>query len=171
MSANLNYGSFTADQLPQTDNCLNEKYCGSNDSSNCSLTGGFYQWDELMAYQADGSTAEGRQGLCPPEWHVATEAEWEELLYYYDNPGLAGWNMIDNIAPYGFHAKPAGILYQNLSWSFLPPGIAASIFWSSTVYPADNSRIITHGLNDVSPSVSTYYSLRGNALPVRCVQN
>ena len=172
MSANLNYGTFIQTRNPQTDNCLVEKYCADNDISSCNKSGGYYQWDELMVYLPAGNDgAEGSQGICPPEWHVATEAEWSELIYYYQNPGFAGWNLLDPDPLHGFHAKTAGVLYQNNIWGFLPTGFSATIFWTSTVYPADKTKILSHGLNEINPSVSTYFSTRGNAFPVRCVKD
>jgi len=172
MSANLNYGAYITDKVTQTDNCTAEKYCQGNDGSKCTEAGGFYQWDELMTYlPADNASAEGEKGLCPPEWHVATEAEWAELISYYLGPGLAGWTISDPIPPEGFHAKTRGILYQNFSWDFLPPGLSATLFWTSTVSPAGDSRIFSHGVNGISPSVSRYASLRSNAFPVRCVKD
>ena len=172
MSVNLNYGTFIQSNVAQTDNCSIEKYCQGNDSSTCNKSGAFYQWDELMTYlKADNAESEGKQGLCPPEWHVATESDWAELVNYYMGSALAGWNLLDPYSGYGFHAKTPGILYQNFLWGFMPPGFSATIFWTSTVSPSGNSRIYSHGLNDVNPSVSKYISIRSNAFFVRCVRD
>lgn len=172
MSANLNYGSFIRGNAAQTDNCSIEKYCEGDDAAKCNESGALYQWDELMNYaSADIVSAEGKQGLCPPEWHVATEAEWMMLENYYLGPGLAGWTLLDPNPSYGFYAENKGIYYQNLIWAFLPPGFSATLFWTSTANPSDNTKILSHGLNDINPSVSKYFSTRGNALPVRCVKD
>ena len=172
MSANLNYGSFIRGNAAQTDNCSIEKYCEGDDAAKCNESGALYQWDELMNYaSADIVSAEGKQGLCPPEWHVATEAEWMMLENYYLGPGLAGWTLLDPNPSYGFYAENKGIYYQNLIWAFLPPGFSATLFWTSTPNPSDNTKILSHGLNDINPSVSKYFSTRGNALPVRCVKD
>jgi len=172
MSANLNYGTFIQNNLVQTDNCAVEKYCQGDDAAKCSESGGFYQWEELMNYlPATIASAEGKQGLCPPEWHVATEAEWAELENYYRGEGLAGWSLIDPYPVYGFHAKNEGVLYQNMLWTFMPPGFSATFFWTSTVSPFSDRRIFTHGVNQINASVSKYFSGPGNALPVRCVKD
>ena len=172
MSANLNYGSFIRGNTAQTDNCSIEKYCEGDDAVKCTESGALYQWDELMNYvPADVASAEGKQGFCPPEWHVPTEADWTMLENYYLGPGLAGWTLLDPYPLYGFHATTRGIFYQNLVWAFSPPGFSATLFWTSTVSPSDNTKIISHGLNDINPSVSKYFSTRGNALPVRCVKD
>ena len=172
MSANLAYGTIIQDNIVQTDNCIPEKYCPGNDPAKCSESGGFYQWDELMNYlPADNVSAEGMQGLCPPEWHVATEAEWTELENYYQGAGLAGWELLNLLIVNGFHAKTLGILYQNSVWAFMPPGFTASFFWTSTVSPSGNTRIYSHGLNNINTSISKYFSTRGNAMTVRCVKD
>ena len=50
MQKNLNYGTSLQGTTEQTDNCINEKYCYNDNAANCTLYGGLYQWDELMAY-------------------------------------------------------------------------------------------------------------------------
>jgi uncharacterized protein (TIGR02145 family) len=172
MSSNLNYGNFIQGNLVQTDNCIVEKYCQGNDLTKCDGSGALYQWDELMNYlAANNLSAEGKQGLCPPEWHVPTEAEWADLESYYSGAGLAGWSLLDLNPLYGFHGKTSGFLYQNFVWAFVPPGFSATMFWTSTVSPFSNTRIFSHGLNEINASVSKYFSTRGNAMPVRCVKD
>jgi uncharacterized protein (TIGR02145 family) len=172
MATNLNYGSYIHGNYAQTDNCVVEKYCQGNDISKCAESGGVYQWDELMAFlPADNSAAEGRQGLCPPEWHVATEADWAMLSDYYQGPGLAGWSLLDPNPAYGFHGKTSGMFYQNSSWSFMPPGFSGTFFWTSTVSPGGILRVVARGLNDINPSISSYSALRNNGFPVRCVRD
>ncbi len=167
-----NYGAFLQHSVVQTDNCITEKYCPEDDASTCAASGGLYQWDELMTYlPVEDATAEGGQGLCPPEWHVATEAEWAELLDYFQGSGIAGWSLLDPYLPGGFHATTQGVLYQNSGWNFTSPQFSATIFWTSTAHPADKARILSHGLNVINPSVSKYFSTRNNAFPVRCVKN
>lgn len=48
-----------------------EKYCYNNDSANCLIYGGLYEWDEMMKY---GNTP-GIQGICAIGWHIPTAAE------------------------------------------------------------------------------------------------
>ena len=172
MAANLNYGTLVQDEGSQTDNCLVEKYCPGNDSLQCTSLGGLYQWDELMTYlPANNAATEGKQGVCPPEWHVPTLDEWTELISYYLGPSLAGWSLMDPYLLPGFHAKTGGVLYQNNTRAFMPPGFSASIFWTSTSGPPGSSKAFSHGLNVMNPSVSRYLSFRSNAFPVRCVRD
>jgi uncharacterized protein (TIGR02145 family) len=78
---NLNYGQYVASNVtasPHSDvfNDGNvQKYCQNNDSTNCILYGGLYEWNELMNYSTSSA-----QGICPSGWHVATDAEWQSMI-------------------------------------------------------------------------------------------
>jgi hypothetical protein len=76
MAANLNYGSMISGNSHQRDNCIPEKYLPPPPGLPQPGEGSVYQWDELMGY----SDTEQAQGLCPPGWHVPTEAEWQILF-------------------------------------------------------------------------------------------
>ena len=161
MQKNLNYGSSLQGTTEQTDNCVNEKYCYNDNAANCTLYGGLYQWDELMAY----SNTPGAQGLCPPGWHIPTQTEWNTLFTFYQQQALAGKPLQDTIIM-GFRAKESGVIYSNFSWSF--KGFA-TIFWTST--PLGTIKAMSHGMNLINFSVSDYPANRSNALTVRCLMN
>jgi uncharacterized protein (TIGR02145 family) len=172
MLTNLNYGTKMASALqPQSDNCSPEKYCLSTDAT-CSTYGGLYQWDELMQYQvpAAGLTV---QGLCPPEWHVPTQAEWTDLVNAVASttPGdaLAGSFLKDANPTFGFHALLDGIFYLNDTWAFISGSLTASMFWTATTNGP--VRAVARGMNNFTYSVSFYPSLKPNAFPVRCVKD
>jgi len=161
MAANLNYGTVLNSSQVQNDNCLSEKYCYSDVTGNCTKYGGLYQWDEVMKYD---DTPAG-QGLCPPGWHVPTEAEWTTLFNFYLGNGLAGKPLQDTIMA-GFRAQTSGVFYLNSSWSF---NGFATLFWTST--PWNAVKAISHGMNVYDFSVSLYPSSRANAFPVRCLRD
>lgn len=75
MAKNLNVGTMVEGSQNQLDTTRIEKYCYGNDPANCETYGGLYQWNQAMAY----SLEEGTQGICPPGWHVPSEAEWQAL--------------------------------------------------------------------------------------------
>jgi len=83
MTANLNYGTMIPGNISQRDNCIWEKYCFNDVAANCGQQT-YYQWDELMQYDETVST----QGLCPPGWHVPTEADWNTLFANYISNGF-----------------------------------------------------------------------------------
>ena len=164
MTQNLAYGTIIdAQSTPQTDNCVNEKFCLTSDPS-CTQYGGFYQWDELMRYV---NTA-GSQGICPPGWHIPVESEWSTLVDFYGGSALAGKNLQDMTATPGFRALPGGVLYLNNEFSFKD---FATLFWTSTPAPGNSLKIISHGMNDKDPSVSYYESSKANGFPVRCLKD
>jgi uncharacterized protein (TIGR02145 family) len=161
LSQNLDYGTFISSSSYQTDNCIAEKYCYNDIPGNCSVKGALYQWDELMQYQA----APGIQALCPPNWHVPTEAEWfvlESGLYGQGNAG----DSLKSGGFSGFNAILAGVIYSKTIWTFQN---FASLFWTSTRVSA--FRAMSHGLNQADKSVSDYPALRSNAFSVRCIKN
>ncbi|MBL7138839.1 MAG: hypothetical protein ISS17_08700 [Bacteroidales bacterium] len=172
MAANLNYGQQIISSLSQRDNCVVEKYCYNDLPASCTSSGGRYQWDEVMAYQA----AEGLQGLCPPGWHLPAEAEWTILFNQYINNGFAGSAL--KVTGYsGFNALLAGFQGFNMVWRYGPsdPILRSTLYWSSTSRGPDKAW--AHGMNEVvadieyTPSVSFYPSFRNNAFAVRCLKD
>jgi len=164
-AGNLNYGNMLITASSQVDNCQVEKFCPNDMASWCNTNGGFYQWDELMCFDA----APGNQGLCPPGWHVPTSAEWVILMNNYDQQSRAGDSLKTIPAPNGFNAMLSGILYQNNTWSFSPPGLPATFFWTSDA--SGPLKAMSHGLNSKVASVSDYPSSRANGMQVRCLKN
>jgi len=172
MLSNLNYGTKMASpNQHQSDNCSPEKYCLATDAT-CSTYGGLYQWDELMQYQlpAAGLTV---QGLCPPEWHVPTQAEWQDLINasasVTPGDGFAGSFLKDQTPLWGFHALIDGIFYQNNTWAFISGNLTATMYWTAT--GIGTTRAVARGMNNYSPSTSLYNSGKSNAFPVRCVKD
>ena len=172
MLTNLDYGTvMNFSSQPQSDNCIPEKYCLPGDV-NCSNYGGLYQWEELMQYQVPGP-GQKVQGLCPPEWHVPSQPEWQDLINAVasETPGegIAGGFLKDTIPTFGFHALVAGIFYLNYSWAFTSGSPSVTIFWTSATNGP--SRAVARGMNTFNYSVSFYPSLKSNAFPVRCVKD
>ena len=161
MSENLNFGSEIAHTEMQRDNCINEKYCYNDNTSNCSANGGLYQWDEMMRY----NNLPAAQGFCPPAWHVPTENEWNALFALYVNNGFAG-SPLKYSGFSGFDAFLSGVRFNNVNWSFSDFAI---MFWSST--EEITNKAWAHGMNTINPSVSFYPSSKTNAFPVRCIKD
>ena len=148
--------------VSQVDNCIVEKYCFNDSEANCTQFGGLYQWDELMRYDP----VPGGQGLCPPGWHVPTDLEWLILFNFYGGQSVAG-TLLKTQGTGNFCALLNGVVYQNHTWSFHPPGLSSTFFWTSET--VGQWQIKSHGLNSMTGSVSDYSSARGNGLAVRCL--
>lgn len=161
MSESLNYGSMIGSTQFQFDNCTTEKYCYGDIFANCTGKGGLYQWDEMMAYTG----VSGSQGICPPEWHVPSEAEWAILFNNYINNGFAG-APLKSTGYSGFNALIEGVNFFNRSFSF---NSFAGFYWSSDSHGP--SKAWAHGMNSFNPSVSYYPSSRSNAFSVRCIKD
>ncbi len=161
MRENLNYGIQCTQIHQQYDNCIPEKYCFANNENNCTQWGGLYQWNELMQY----SVIEPIQGLCPPEWHIATALEWEAMVLASGGPGNAG-DSLKSVANSNFNALLSGLLYQNMLYAFPDEG---TFFWTSTILNPGES--IARGINIINPSVSRYHSNHSNAFSTRCIKD
>jgi uncharacterized protein (TIGR02145 family) len=161
MAANLNYGIPVPSTQYQRDNCLSEKYCYQDLSAECSVRGAMYQWDELMRFD----DTPGLQGLCPPAWHIPSEADWNTLFSNWGSNGYAGSPLkFDGYS--GFNALLVGVNHQNRQWDFAD---FATLFWSSSAHGP--YKAWAHGMNSFDPSVSNYPSLRSNAFNVRCLKD
>lgn len=86
MKNNLNVGTMIPAAQQQANNGVIEKWCYNNTELNCTLYGGWYQWNELMAYQ----TAAGSKGICPEGFHVPTVEEFYVLINYCGGSEQAG---------------------------------------------------------------------------------
>jgi uncharacterized protein (TIGR02145 family) len=128
---------------------------------NCGTYGGLYQWDEVMQFDESVSI----QGLCPPEWHVPTENEWNTLFSVYVNSGFAG-SPLKYSGYSGFNALLSGARFINSGWGF--QGFA-TMLWSSTTH--GSTKAWAHGMNNSDPSVSVYPASKVNAFAVRCVKD
>jgi uncharacterized protein (TIGR02145 family) len=155
---NLDYGTLVPSAQYQRDNCIPEKYVRSAFSVQGSA---LYQWDELMLY--DDTPAQ--QGLCPPGWHVPTEAEWNTLFSNWTNNAFAG-APLKYTGYSGFDAFLNGTAFFNKGWYF---NDFVTFFWSSTPY--GSYKAWSHGMNEYNYSVSFYPSFRSNAFSVRCLRD
>ena len=161
MAKNLDYGAFRVSSVVQQDNCVPEKYCFGDNTGGCTTAGGLYQWDEIMAYR----NVPGSQGLCPPAWHIPTDAEWNQLFGVYLNNGFAG-SPLKFTGYSGFNAILPGVDFFNINYNF--SGFA-TLMWTSDAHGA--YKAWAHGMNSFNPSVSLYPSFRSNAFSVRCLKD
>ena len=161
MAENLNFGTTRSSGVIQRDNCVAEKYCYNDNPANCLTSGGLYQWDEIMQY----SEIPGKQGMCPPGWHLPSESEWNLLFSNFINNGFAG-SALKYTGYSGFNGQLAGVDFFNKSWNFVN---FATLFWSCN--SESPYKAWAHGMNSYNPSVSYYPSSRSNAFSVRCLKD
>ena len=139
MAQNLNYGIMIVG-IDQSNNAIAEKYCYHNDTNNCLLYGGLYQFNEVMDY----NFTPGSKGLCPDGWHVPTDEEYTILSSNYPNsPGI-------ELAPggsSGFNLQYGGFssnftfaslnIYCNLRTSTESGSIPGNTAYVRYTYPSD----------------------------------
>ncbi|MCX6281345.1 MAG: T9SS type A sorting domain-containing protein [Bacteroidetes bacterium] len=176
MGENLNVGTQVTMGHGQLNNDTIEKNCYDDDSTNCNIYGGIYQWNEVMQY----TTMNGSQGICPDGWHVPTYDEFENFINNYAGGFMiAGSNMkevgdahwyynADATDSTGFTALPAGGAdyytthsYMSLHW--------LTDYWSSTQYQYDNTK--AYFLQLQSTGAGDQYDRKELGLSVRCVHN
>lgn len=120
----MRVGSRLDTSTSQTNNGTIEYYCYGDNPSNCTTDhpnepdGGLYTWDEAMQYV----TTEGAQGICPADWHIPSDSEWNTLAQAISpaDPSVSvpwssfGWR---GIAPIdvGVALKPNGLTHLELN--------------------------------------------------------
>jgi len=130
LKENLNIGSMIQSSQGTSSNGIIEKYCYNNDSNNCKIYGGLYQWNEAMEY----SSVAGAQGICPSGWHIPTVAEYTTLNNTVNNVNAlkaigqgTGTGTGTNVS--GFSAMLAGWGSNNSNFYGLD---STAVFWTST---------------------------------------
>jgi uncharacterized protein (TIGR02145 family) len=182
MAENLNIGTMILGTNNMANNSIIEKYCYNNNTVNCDVYGGLYQWNEMMQYV----TTPGLQGICPANWHLPTEAEWCMLTQFIDPTvgcniyewsgtdvgtkmkSTTGWNSGGNgTNASGYNAHPGGYRDYNVG-SFNGLSIYA-IFWSSSEY--NTNFAWGRSLYYTLANVARYYHYKTFGLSVRCLKD
>jgi uncharacterized protein (TIGR02145 family) len=183
LKENLNVGTRINGSINQTNNNIIEKYCYQDDTANCTLYGGLYQWAEAVQYQngATNTTSPNPafsgnvQGICPTGWHMPTNAEFATLS---NSTAVGGdGNKLKAVSQgtgsgagtntSGFSALLASCLIDN--YSFVGLG-EQTFFWSSMeYYAADAYDLYLEFYDSRIPFVDDRYKEWG--FSVRCVQD
>jgi uncharacterized protein (TIGR02145 family) len=177
---NLNVGTKIAEANDQSNNSVIEKYCYNNDTNNCNIYGGLYQWAEAVQYKngATNTTSQSPafsgniQGICPSGWHIPTYIEYQTLdtaVNFNSNVLKAVGQGTSNGAgtnTSGFSALLAG--YRNLGY-FASLGEYA-FFWSSSDGDTTNTYSMLLYYNDGN---GYYFNslIKKNGFSVRCVMD
>lgn len=189
-SSNLGSGSdpfyYVYDYSP-TGEDENTEIINAKATENFNTYGVLYNWSAAMGgASASDLVPSGIKGICPSNWHLPSDQEWENLAKYIANKtGLSyktrndwndigkkmkdttGWvrkTGIDNI--FGFSAVPAG--YRNSSGGFNLETLATFLWSTSTDdYSRPYIRNFDNNLNRFGRSFES--SLSGYS--VRCIKD
>lgn len=140
----------------------------NNDSQYENTYGKLYNWYAV----ADS------RNVCPPGWHVPTDAEWSFLINYLGGEAVAGGKMKSTGTQYwsspnigatnasGFSGLPGG--YRFSDGTFYSIGSLGN-WWSSTEYVTGFAWDcnLYHNLGNVS----RWYNGKADGLSVRCRKN
>ena len=185
MAQNLNYGSMVSGAIEQTSNSIPEKYCYDNISSNCDTWGGLYQWGEAVQYYNGASNTTSWNpaptgnvtGICPADWHLPTNTEWDVLCATLGGTGVAGgklketgtihWNSPNAGATNssGFTALAGGI--RHIDQNFIGM-MNYNQFWTTT-QNSDNAYYRSMNYNYEYVTSNMYWKTTGSS--IRCIQN
>lgn len=189
MAENLNVGTMIG-AIPngalQTNNNIREKYCYNNDTNNCKIYGGLYEWNETIQYGLSDTGSVGTtQGVCPVSWHIPTDKEWTKLTDALGGVAVAGAKMKEvgtahwtnpNVGATdssGFTALPGGWRYF-ASFGAFSHFLDRAHFWSATEgfnNVHGNSRRLDHDRTSVQRYISSNSSNKNNGFSVRCVKD
>jgi len=71
--------------------------CNNNEPSNCTTYGRLYNWATAMGlhYSCNSSTCSGQinpkhKGICPTDWHIPSDADWNTLMDAVGGSSVAG---------------------------------------------------------------------------------
>ncbi|MBU2651901.1 MAG: hypothetical protein KKA81_13310 [Bacteroidetes bacterium] len=175
MKENLDVGEMIEVANEQANNGKIEKWCIWDLKENCDTFGGLYQWKELMNYQ----NQQGAQGICPPGWHIPTDAEWTELTNFLGGENTAG-GLMKQTGTQFWSAPNAGADNQS-GFAAIAGGIGGwgdfwdmkwkAYFWSST--EKDPNTAWYRMLNSENTTVSriNYDEQKILGRSVRCLKN
>ena len=92
MAENLNVGEFIRGRKDQEDDTKIERYCYDNDTTNCNMYGGLYQWAEMMQLPSRCNTEScadlikpNHQGICPDGWRLLTYNDYYIVVHADNN--------------------------------------------------------------------------------------
>jgi uncharacterized protein (TIGR02145 family) len=72
-------------------------WCYNDNETNCNSYGRLYTWPAAMAGALSSeANPSGIQGVCPPGWHLPSDAEWADLLGYVAAQGYPNQPAPDN---------------------------------------------------------------------------
>ncbi len=173
-----------------------KSYCYDDNADSCAVYGRLYTWsaamDSAARFSEDGKgcgfssadllcdqSHETVRGVCPEDWHLSSDEEWNTLVAYvaknttggkdfvgYALKSASGWDNDGNGSDaFGFGAIPGGVYGSN---SFYGRGTLA-YYWSSSQCSPENSRVFWLYHNYAYLNISEFGKL--NAYSIRCVKD
>ena len=164
-----------------TNNAATNSWCYDNEPANCEEYGRLYDYATAMALpencneeECKSQINEPHQGICPDNFHIPTNAEWEALIEFAGGEDIAagklravdGWHesYIAGTDDYKFSALPGGRRYSDETFHII--GYSGE-WWSSSFYGSDAANKMS--IDDNSADILGFAKSTG--FSVRCVKD
>jgi len=176
--------------------CGNGEGLSDANTTACDTYGRLYNWATAMVLPSKCNgvlstsdvectiTAPNHRGICPPNWHIPSDADWEALMTAVGDSSTAGkylkatngWNSHKGESgngedKYGFFALPGGIgiSYGSISYgTFVDVGRYGG-WWCTLESSADNAYYRDMGYK--GQNVGRRNSSKDDLQSIRCVQD
>jgi uncharacterized protein (TIGR02145 family) len=147
----------------------------------------FYQWeiypDGITGRLYTWYVAADTRGLCPTGWHLPTEFEWDDLVYYLGGAATAGGKLKESGTAHwtspntgatnesGFNAIPGG--YLQFDWWYGFEGLFFDGRRSGSWWSRNGTYAAMRSLRIQSNQISIEYvdTSARNGLSVRCIKD
>ncbi len=170
---------------------VDSSFCYDNVDSNCIKYGRLYVWSVVMdsvgKWSTDGkgcglekpcSPTYPVRGICPEDWHLPSNDEWNTLFSSVGGAGIAGKKLKSDVG-WDDYLERNGNGTDDYSFTVLPAGIRGSLggygeenskvyFWSST---EDHLRAYEVMLCNSGDTVLLYSLFKYNGHYVRCLKD
>jgi len=129
-------------------------FCYENNPSNCNVYGRLYDWASSLGLSDDCNYTDENcppvkgvlwGGICPPDFYMPANADWQELADYAGGDSIAGnrlksasgWNFNGNgTDSYGFNALPGGYYYAYMDgFDEGPSKNSRAMWWANEQHP------------------------------------
>ena len=155
--------------------------CYNDDPAHCITYGRMYTWFSTMnGAVASTTNPSGVRGVCPANWHVPSQAEWEQLGNRYGGTLVGAralksttrWNLPNDATnESGFSALPGGFFGVDATIFFLGLG-ANTYIWSTSEWPTmPVERAVPISMNNAGAWYVFNPLTKPSGAYVRCVKN
>ena len=177
MAENLNVGEFIRGRKNQEDDSKIERYCYDNDTTNCNMYGGLYQWAEMMQLPSRCNTEScadlikpNHQGVCPDGWRLLTYNDFYIVVNADGNThGVEGGRSAYRFG--GYNSTGYSLIGAGYLWDHVSSNVGETTYW---YYPAESSDdgdlfVYASAQSRLSTGNPKYEVYKTHGFSVRCV--
>jgi uncharacterized protein (TIGR02145 family) len=162
--------------------------CYDDDPANCTKYGRLYDWSTAMGLESSCNDSfcsdqimEKHQGICPNDWHIPNETDWDELMKAVGGSSTAGINLKaaigwDNCGP--SNSGSSYVCEDTYNFSALPGGRFDGFFgyvgkygqwWGANEY--GNISAYNYGMGYHERNSYWLYHIKSYFYSVRCLKD